>query len=95
MYIESGYFHKTVPFSSQYCFSCFHKLQVSIVTLDCIDIICIIYCQMFITIQYPIVYYVATQNPIVNLYFSSCGNSIPGHSTKFVTLPSSILLYEF
>ena len=26
---------------------------------------------------------------------SSCGNSHPGHGTKFVTLPSSILLYEF
>ena len=26
-------------FPSQYCFSCFHKLQVLIVTLDCIGII--------------------------------------------------------
>ena len=32
---------------------------------------------------------------IVNSKFSPCSNSNPGHSTKFVILPSSILLYRF
>ena len=32
---------------------------------------------------------------IVNFQISPCGNTHPGHSTKFVTLPSSILLYWF
>ena len=32
--------------------------------------------SIFITIQDPIIYYVATQDPIVIVYFSSCGNSI-------------------
>ena len=29
------------------------------------------------------------------LQISPCGNSDPGHGTKFVTLPSSILLYKY
>ena len=86
MYIKSGYMYKTVPFSRQYCFSCFHKVLVSIVTLDCIGIIRFIYCQMFIMQQL---------RSYCHFIMSSCSNSHPGHGTKFVTFPSSILLYEF
>ena len=32
---------------------------------------------------------------IVNFPISPCGNSNPGHGTKFVTLPSSTLLCEY
>ena len=35
--------YKTVPFNGQYCFSHFHKVLVSIVTLDCIGIIQLVY----------------------------------------------------
>ena len=35
-----------------------------------------------------------TVHPIVNFKFHHAANSNPGHGTKFVTLPSSILLYK-
>ena len=41
------YIYKTVPFY-QYCFSCFHKVLISIATLDWIGIIRFIHCQIFI-----------------------------------------------
>ena len=75
----------TVPFS-QYCFSCLHKVLASIATLDWIGIIQFIHCQMFIMWQL---------RSYCHFIISSCSNSDPGYGTKFVTLPSSILLYEF
>ena len=77
--------YKTVPFS-QYCFSCFHNVLVSIVTLDWIGIIGFIHYQMFIMGQLA---------SCCHFIISSCSNSHPGHGTKFMTLLSSILLYEF
>ena len=69
---------KQFPFTS-------HKVQASIVNLDCISIIQLVYCQLTselkILASITIFHHAATQNP--------------GHGTKFVTLPSSILLYEF
>ena len=35
----------------------------------------------------------ASQNFNCQIPFLPCGNSYPGHGTRFVTLPSSILLY--
>ena len=35
----------------------------------------------------------ASQNIDCPIPFSPCGNSDPGHGTRFVTLPSPILLY--
>ena len=53
----------------------------------------------FITTQDPIINYnfhhAATQDPVFPLYnvFHHAATQDPGHGTKFVTLPSSILLY--
>ena len=91
MYIESGYMYLTVPLS-HYCFSHVHKVLVSIVTLDCIDIIRFIYCQMSTMWQLAsycqLNFHHAATQILLSIEFSSCDNSDPGHSTKFVTLPS-------
>ena len=48
--------------------------------------------------QYTIVHYTfhhaATQDPIVKYIFHHVATQNPGHGTKFVTLPSPVLLYE-
>ena len=68
--------HKTVPFTSQYCFSLFSQSTG-------------FYCHIRLYRHHMI----CLLSFIVKC--SSCGNSNPGHGTKFVTLPSSILLFEF
>ena len=53
--------------------------------------------QIVILLSIISVHPAASQITVLNCLFpiSPCGNSNPGHGTKFVTLPSSILLCVF
>ena len=66
---------------SQYCFSCVHKVLVSIVTLDCIDIIQFMYCQMFTMWQLrsycQLNFHHAATQILLSIEFSPCSNSDP------------------
>ena len=70
----------TVPLS-QYCFSCVHKVLVSIVTLDCIGIIRFMYCQLFTMRQLrsycQLNFHHAATHILLSIELSSCGNSDP------------------
>ena len=49
--------------------------------------------QLKNSIVHYICHHAATQNPIVNYNFHHAATQDPGHGTKFVTLPSPVLLY--
>ena len=90
--ISSPAMYLTVPFC-QYCFSCFHEILVSIVNLDYFGITQFLLSYMSGIQDYcPFIMFIMQQlKSYYQFPISPCSNSDPGHGTKFVTLPFSIL----